>query len=55
MVFVFKNFWERSTTKKYCPVSPLFVVTKVFEKLVNNRLVDHLEKRGLFSNFKVWF
>ena len=27
------------------------VVSKVFEKLVNNRIVDHLEKCGLFSDF----
>ena len=29
----------------------LSVVSKVFEKLVNNRIVDHLEKCGIFSNF----
>ena len=28
------------------------MVTKVFEKLVNNRIVDHLEKCGLFSDFQ---
>ena len=27
------------------------VVSKVFEKLVNNRIIDHLEKCGLFSDF----
>ena len=48
MVLVFKNIGERSTTKNYCPVSLLSVVSKVFEKLVNNRIVDHLEKCGLF-------
>ena len=35
----------------YRHVSPLSVVGKVFEKLVNNRIVDHLEKGGLFSDF----
>ena len=48
MVPVFKNVGERSTSKNYCPVSLLFVVSKVFEKLVNNKIVDHLEKCGLF-------
>ena len=48
---VFKNVGERSTTKNYCPVSLLSVFSKVFEKLVNNRIVDHLEKCGLFSDF----
>ena len=27
------------------------VFSKVFEKFVNNRIIDHLEKCGLFSNF----
>ena len=48
MVSVFKNVGERSTAKNYRPVSLLSVVSKVFEKLVNNRIVDHLEKCGLF-------
>ena len=45
---VFKNVGERSTGKNYCLVSLLSVFSKVFEKLVNNRIVDHLEKCGLF-------
>ena len=44
VVPVFKNIWERSTAKYYCPVSLLSVVSKVFEKLVNKRIVDHLHK-----------
>ena len=48
MVPVFKNVWERSTAKNYCPVSLLSVVNKVFEKLVNNRIVDHPRKCGFF-------
>ena len=48
MVPVFKSVGERSTSKKHHPVSLLSVVRKVFEKLVNNRIVDHLEKCGLF-------
>ena len=31
------------------------VVSKAFEKLVNNRIVDHLEKYGLFSDFQYGF
>ena len=52
---VFKNVGESSTAKNYCPVSLLSVVSKVFEKLVNNRIVDHLEKCGLFSDFQYGF
>ena len=52
---VFKNVGERSTAKNYCPVSLLSVVSKVFEKLVNNRIIGHLERCGLFSDFQYGF
>ena len=46
VVPVFKNVGERSTTKNYHPVSFLSVASKVFEKLVNNKIVD------IFSDFQ---
>ena len=46
------NVGERSTAKNYRPLSLLSVVSKVFKKLVNNKIVDHLEKCGLFSDFQ---
>ena len=52
VVPVFKNVGERSAVKTYHPISLLSVASKVFEKLVNNRLVDHLEKCGCFSDFQ---
>ena len=55
VVPVFKNVGERSTSKNYCPVSLLSVVSKVLEKLVNNIIVDPLEKCGLFSDFQYGF
>ena len=55
VVPVFKNVGERSTAKNYHPVSLLSMVSKVFEKLVNNRIVDHQEKCGLFSDFQYGF
>ena len=55
VVPVFKNAGEWSTAKNYCPVSLFFVVSKVFEKLANNRIIDHLEKCGLFSDFQYGF
>ena len=55
MAPVFKNVGERSTTKKYCPVSLLSVVIKVYEKIVNNRIFDHIDKGGLFSHFQYGF
>ena len=55
VVPVFNNVEERSTGKQYRPVSLLSVVSKVFEKLVKNKIVDHLEKCGLFSDFQYGF
>ena len=55
MVPLLKNVGVRSTAKNYRPVSLLSVVSKVFEKLVNNRIADHLEKCGLFSDFQYGF
>ena len=53
--FISKNVWERSTAKNFRPVSLLSVVSEVFEKLVNNRIVDHLEKSGFLSDFRYGF
>ena len=55
MVLVYKNSGERSMAKNYRPGSFLSVVSKVFQKLVNDRIVDHLEKCGLFSDFQYGF
>ena len=45
MVPVFKNVGEKSTAKTYHP--------KVFEKLVSGRIIDHLERCDLFSDFSI--
>ena len=50
---VFQNVEERS--QNYGPDSLLSMVIKVFEKLVNNRTFDHLEKCDLFSDFQYGF
>ena len=55
LVSVFKNVGERSAAKNYHLVNLLSVIDRVFEKLVNNRFVDHLEKCGLFSDFQYGF
>ena len=55
VVPVFKNVGEKSAAKNYCPVSLLSVVSKIFEKLINNRIVDHLEECGLFTDFQYGF
>ena len=45
---VLKNVVERSPTKNYLSDSLPSVVGTVFEKLANNRFIDHLEKHGLY-------
>ena len=55
VVPVFENIRERSTAKNYHPVSLFSAVSKVFEKLVNDKVVDHLEKSELFSDFQYGF
>ena len=54
MAPVFKNAGERFTAKN-CPVNLFSVVSKVFEKLVNDRIVDHLEKFGFFPDSQYGF
>ena len=46
---------EKSTAKHYHPVSLLSAVCKIFEKLENNRILNHLEKSDLFSDFHCSF
>ena len=46
---VFINVGERSIDKNYRPVGLISMVSKVFEKILNNVLVVHLEKCGLFQ------
>ena len=48
VVPVFKHIGKRSTAKNYRQASLLSVGSKVFEKLVNNRIVDHLENVVFF-------
>ena len=55
VVPVFMNDGERSTAKNYHSFGLLSVVSKVFEKLVNNKIVDHVEKYGLFQIFSMVF
>ena len=52
MFHEFKNFEEKSMVKNDRSVSLLAALSKVFEKLVNDKLVDHLEKCGVLSNFQ---
>ena len=55
MIPAFKNVREKSRAENYRPVSVLSAVSKVFEKLVNSRIVDHQEKCDLFSDLQYGF
>ena len=55
VVPVFKNAGESSAAKSYHPVSFLSAISEVIEKLVNERIVDHLETCGLFYDFQYGF
>ena len=55
MVPIFNKVGGKSTAKNYHPVSFLSVVSKVFEKLIYNRIADHSEKCGCFSDFQSGF
>ena len=52
VVSVFKNVGKGLLLKT---TALLVFFSKIFEKLVNNRIVDHLEKCGLFSDFQYGF
>ena len=53
-VLVFKNVGERSMAKNYHPVSLLSVVSKVFGKVVNNRLLM-ASRNAAFFWYSLWF
>ena len=55
IVPVFNNVRERSKAKNYHPVSLLSVVSKIFKKLVNNRVVDYLIWAGTPSCYLALF
>ena len=54
VVSVFENVGERCMAKNYHPVSLLSVISKVYQKIVNNRHDDHLQKCAV-SDFQYFF
>ena len=55
VVPVFASVGEMYTAKSYRTLTLLSVVTKVLEILLKNRIVHHLEKCGLCSDFEYSF
>ena len=52
---VFKNCGDRSNPSNYRPISLLPVISKIFEALINDALVNHLESNNLFSDSQYGF
>ena len=52
---MFKNVSDRSAAENYHSVSLLSVISKIFKKIVNDRLVDHSNNHGSFSDFQYHF
>ena len=55
VVPVFKNCGDRSNPRNYRPISLLPVISKVFESLINDALVIHLDSNRLFSDSQYGF
>ena len=55
VVPVFASVGEMYTAKSYRTLTLLSMVTKVLEILLKNRIVHHLEKCGLCSDFEYSF
>lgn len=51
---VFNNVWEQSLAKNTYPVTDP-VAMKIFKKPEDNRLIDHIKKFSLFSDFEYCF
>ena len=54
-VHVYEKNGKGSAANKYCHASLLFVDSKIFEKLPNNVLVNHIKKCGPFPKFQYGF
>ena len=52
---VFRNVGKKCLCKNYRPFNLISVASKIFEKLVTDSLIRHLEKCALFSDFQYGF
>ncbi|MEL7340328.1 MAG: reverse transcriptase family protein, partial [Bacteroidota bacterium] len=52
---VFKNAGEKSNPAQYRPISLLSVISKLFESVINKRILDHLNRNNLLSDVQYGF
>lgn len=52
---VFKNTGDQSNPRNYRPISLLPVISKIFEAVLNDALVHHMESNNLFSDSQYGF
>ena len=55
VILAYKNDDERSDPRNYRPLRLLSIISKVLETLINNKLINHLENSGLFSDLQYAF
>ena len=52
---VFKNAGDKSAPSQYRPISLLSIISKLFESVINKRVLDHLVKNNLMSDVQYGF
>lgn len=51
VVFIYKNS-DRTNPKNYRPISLLSILARIFEKLINTRIMDYITKNKLISCYQ---
>ena len=55
MLYLFIKKGDKQLLQNYCPVSSLPIYSKIFEKLIFNRMLDFLEKNSVLCSHQSGF